>query len=489
MLMGSLYGLVFSASFLDSLKAIRVLDKSENNPIYRWFFSRPYWRLTTEKECFAKLPGFVEREIDEDMGVVPTYEGDGVVTKTNVKSLLSGFMALAAIGGHMKKMQGMAEGRKQELLGRFARVEGMDLAGRSADELHGIWVGFVKSDYFESEYTYFGYIFCSMILSTLFKDKAKQHVPSNEIMHIMAGLSDLSHMRPIYEMWDMGRRQYSDAEFEAFVERYRHHSQHELDISYPNWDEMPDAIRSMIADFGRLGDECDPKALGEGQKRKYLDMLARLPEKLHKDVDKLRFFLWWREEFRDVSTRSYYIIRRLSLALGRAWEAEGALDAAEDIFFLSVGDIEGKADLRRKVARNKKYFRSFANFKNPNELGNRHVMRRERIDGAQILKGVPCSGETVTAVARVIKDIHDAGRLEKGDILVTQCTDPAWTAAFSKLSGVITETGGMLSHAAVVSREYGLACILLVKNATLAIGDGDVITMDCKTGEIYKAAR
>jgi len=87
---------------------------------------------------------------------------------------------------------------------------------------------------------------------------------------------------------------------------------------------------------------------------------------------------------------------------------------------------------------------------------------------------------------RLFKDIHDAGRLEQGDILVTQCTDPAWTAIFSKLSGVITETGGMLSHAAVVSREYGLACILVVKNATDIIKDGDIITMDCATGEIYK---
>ena len=75
---------------------------------------------------------------------------------------------------------------------------------------------------------------------------------------------------------------------------------------------------------------------------------------------------------------------------------------------------------------------------------------------------------------------------EQGDILVTKFTDPAWTAVFSKINGVITETGGLLSHAAVVSREYGLACILLVKNATDVIQDGDIITMNCKTGEIYR---
>jgi pyruvate,water dikinase len=240
----------------------------------------------------------------------------------------------------------------------------------------------------------------------------------------------------------------------------------------------------MTADFSELDDSHDPKALGDKQARKYFDTLAKAPKKLHKDIDQLRKFLWWREEFRDISTRSYYIIRKLTVALGEAWERDGILKSAEDIFFLSVGDIADKSV--DNTLKNKKYYNSFINFKNPNELGNRYIMRETKINGAQILKGVPCSGETVKATARVIKDIHDAGRLLQGDILVTKCTDPAWTATFSKLSGVITETGGILSHAAVVSREYGLACILLVKNATDKIRDGDIITMDCRTGEIYK---
>ena len=485
-LMSSLYGLVFNGSFLHSLKTIKLMPKTENDSIYEVFFARPYWRLTTEKTCFSKLPGYVEREIDEDMGVVPSYEGDGVVTKTSIRSLWSGFAALTAIRRHIKHMEGSAGERKAELLKRFEHVESLAIANKPSGELRDIWVDFVKNDYFESEYTYFSYIFCNMILSTLFRDKIKKYMPSNEMMNLMVGLSDLSHMRPIYEMWDMSRRPYDAVELSKFTAKYRHHSRRELDISYPNWDETPEVIDAMIADFQKLGDDYAPGALVEKQHQKYLETLARTPKKLHEDVARLRTFLWWREEFRDISTKSYYLIRRLALALGQAWAKEGLLHSADDIFFLSVSDIEGQMDLAKIAEKNKKYFYSFVNFKNPNELGNRHVSRRERIDGTMILKGVPCSGETVTATARVIKDIHDADRLEKGDILVTQCTDPAWTAIFSKISGVITETGGMLSHAAVVSREYGLACILLVKNATMVIQDGDIITMDCDTGEIYK---
>jgi pyruvate,water dikinase len=225
--------------------------------------------------------------------------------------------------------------------------------------------------------------------------------------------------------------------------------------------------------------------LGEKQKENYLRTLAKVPKRLHGDIDRLRSFLWWREEFKDISTRSYYIIRRLSLALGLAWEKEGSLESADDIFFLSVSDIEAKNT--GQAAQNKRYYRSFINFHNPNELGSRYITIKEQVNGSQILKGVPCSGESVTAAACVVKDIHDCDRLHQGDILVTRCTDPAWTAVFSKIGGVITETGGMLSHAAVVSREYGLPCILLAKNAVDIIRDGDLITMDCTTGEIYRS--
>ncbi len=484
-LMGSLYGLVFNASFLGSLKTIKLLDKNYGKSIYETYFARPYWNLTIEKECFAKLPGYVEREIDEDMGIVPAYEGDGEVTGTNIKSILSGITSLLAINGYIKRMEGNARKSLDKILESFKEAEKAKLNGKTADELHKIWIDFVKNNYYLSEYTYFSYIFCNIILSTLFKDKIKKYLSANKIMNLMTGLSDLSHMRPVYEMWDMGRNGYNEKDFEAFIEKYKHHSQHELDISFPNWDETPDVVKKSIADFTEADGSRNPIELGKKQEEKYRETLTEIPEKIHKDVFRLRRFLWLREEFRDASTKSYYIIRKLTLALGKAWAEDGLLENYGEIFFLSVNDIEKKADLRKKALMNKSYYNSFLNFTNPGELGRRHTARKIRKDGEKILKGVACSGETITATARVIKDIHDAGRLMKGDILVTKCTDPAWTAVFSKLGGVITETGGMLSHAAVVSREYGLPCILVVKNATEVIKDGDIITMDMHTGEIY----
>ena len=501
-LMASLYGLVFGDSFTGSLKTIKLLEKSYDKPIYDIYFGRPYWRLTIEKDCFSKLPGYVERKIDEDLGIAPTYDGDGLTTKSNPKTLWNAIRALSAISKHIKAMEKSAKAKKSDLLRRFEPFENLDLSNKTGDELQKIWADFAKNHYRLSESTYFGYIFCNVILSALFKGKIQKLLPDDEITNLYTGLSDLSHMRPIYEAWELAHGECNAIaallKLMNFIKKYKHHSQHELDISFPNWDECPEIAQKMIEGFAKQDKSKSPKLLSEIQKQKYMKTLAKVPPKLHKNIRRIRSFLWWREEFRDISTKSYHIVRKLSLALGQAWESEGILETSDDIFHLTESDIcdlgninlNEKKNLKEIAAKNRKYYNSFLNYKNPDEIGNRHNATEtgEKKPGAA-LKGVACSGETITGRAKLILDIHDSDRLQQGDILVTKCTDPAWTAAFGKLSGVITETGGILSHAAVVSREYGISCILAVKNATDAIKDGDIVTMDCKTGEIHISRR
>lgn len=196
-----------------------------------------------------------------------------------------------------------------------------------------------------------------MILSTLFRDRIKKYIPEDEIVNLLIGLSDISHMRPVYEMWELSRYEYSKEELEYFIEKYKYHSQHELDISYPNWDEMPGTVINMINDLAELDDNYSPKALSERQFKKYLETLSKVPKKLQGDVEQLRSFLWWREEFRDVSSRSYYLIRKLTLALGQAWQNAGIINSADDIFFLSVSEIEEKKV--ENACKNRDYYLSF----------------------------------------------------------------------------------------------------------------------------------
>ena len=97
--------------------------------------------------------------------------------------------------------------------------------------------------------------------------------------------------------------------------------------------------------------------------------------------------------------------------------------------------------------------------------------------------GLPVSAGTVEGRARVILDIAEA-ELEPGDILVTTHTDPSWTPLFVAIAGLVTEVGGLMTHGAVVAREYGLPAVVGVENATRLIPDGQRIRVNGTDGYV-----
>src|SRR4029079_4888054 len=102
-------------------------------------------------------------------------------------------------------------------------------------------------------------------------------------------------------------------------------------------------------------------------------------------------------------------------------------------------------------------------------------------DGA--LVGLPVSAGTVEGRARVILDMADAD-LEAGDILVTAYTDPRWTPLFVAIAGLVTEVGGLMTHGAVIAREYGLPAVVGVEDATLLVRDGQRIRVHGTEGYV-----
>jgi pyruvate,water dikinase len=100
------------------------------------------------------------------------------------------------------------------------------------------------------------------------------------------------------------------------------------------------------------------------------------------------------------------------------------------------------------------------------------------------LTGMCACGGLIEGRAKVLSNVLEAGKLEKGDILVTRQTDPGWVVVFPLISGLIVERGGMLSHGAIVSREFGIPAIVGVDSATTRIKDGDRLILNANTGEI-----
>jgi pyruvate,water dikinase len=180
---------------------------------------------------------------------------------------------------------------------------------------------------------------------------------------------------------------------------------------------------------------------------------------------------------------------------GRRLVAEALLDDVDDVWMLERGELRRALtetlDLRQIVARRRdEQARGLAEGAQP-YLGEPPEEReRDSIiegfygSGGNELSGAGASPGIAEGVARVVADQSDFARIQRGDILVTTTTTPAWTPLFPSLAGLVTETGGILSHAAVVAREYGLPAVVGAAGAAAAIKDGMRIRIDGSAGTI-----
>jgi rifampicin phosphotransferase len=206
-----------------------------------------------------------------------------------------------------------------------------------------------------------------------------------------------------------------------------------------------------------------------------------------------------RENLRYERTRAFGIVRTLFSQIGEHFYAEGIIEEARDIFYLTKEEIftfiEGRSvtvSLRELIALRKKEFDEYKKMPPSSERfasygpvyhGNDFfsLHRVEQIEGD--LKGIGCCPGRVTAKVRVVLNPDEVHSLD-GDILVTSSTDPGWVTLFPSASAIIVERGSLLSHSAIVSREMGKPCIVGVTGLLKTLKTGDEIEMDGSTGEI-----
>jgi pyruvate,water dikinase len=105
-----------------------------------------------------------------------------------------------------------------------------------------------------------------------------------------------------------------------------------------------------------------------------------------------------------------------------------------------------------------------------------------------VLSGTSACGGCVTGRATLLEEVTQASLLTRGDVLVTKQTDPGWGPVFPLISGLVIERGGMLSHGAIIAREFGIPCVVGVKAATRRIPSGATVTVDADRGEVHVVA-
>jgi pyruvate,water dikinase len=248
---------------------------------------------------------------------------------------------------------------------------------------------------------------------------------------------------------------------------------------------------------GKIEEEIRANAMQEVNKR--LAGKFWLKWKFNSTLNKARELVSARENLRYERTRAFGIVREIFTQIGKNFYANGIIDSARDIFYLSKEEIfdyiEGKAitqNIKSLIALRKaefahyqtlpapaERFGTFGAVYNANDFFNTDKV--QAIEGD--LKGIGCCPGRVVGKVRVILNPQEASSLE-GDILVTHSTDPGWVVLFPSASAIIVERGSLLSHSAIVAREMGKPCIVGVTGLLKMLKTGDTIEMDGSTGEI-----
>jgi rifampicin phosphotransferase len=221
------------------------------------------------------------------------------------------------------------------------------------------------------------------------------------------------------------------------------------------------------------------------KERELLERLRALPDGEAKaaetkaKIDRVRTFIGYREYPKYGFIRRYFLYKQALLEEAGRLVATGVLRDVEDSFYLTFGELHevtrtGAADHALIEAR-RAALRFYETLTPPRVLTSEGealtgAYRRDDVP-AGALVGLPVSSGTVEGRARVVLDVADAD-LEPDDILVTAFTDPSWSPLFVAIKGLVTEVGGLMTHGAVIAREYGLPAVVGVQRATQLIPDG-----------------
>ncbi|AHA72552.1 phosphoenolpyruvate synthase [Bacillus thuringiensis] len=291
---------------------------------------------------------------------------------------------------------------------------------------------------------------------------------------------------------------------DAFLNKYGMRCSGEIDITKTRWSEQPATIIPMILNHIRDFEYGASKrkfeeGLQEALKKEeeLLERLQHLPdgepkvEETKRMICNLRNFIGYREYPKYGMIHRYFIYKQALLKEAEKLVQNNVLDEIEDIYYLTFEELHevvrtNKLDYKN-IHKQKNAYKLYKKLTPPRVITSDGEIitgkyKRENLP-AEAIVGLPVSSGVVEGRARVILNMEDAN-LEDGDILVTAFTDPGWTPLFVSIKGLVTEVGGLMTHGAVIAREYGLPAVVGVENATKLIKDGQRIRVHGTEGYI-----
>ena len=290
----------------------------------------------------------------------------------------------------------------------------------------------------------------------------------------------------------------------AYLDEYGMRCVGEIDITRPRWSERPTTLLPMIlSNIENFEPGAGERRFEQGRQeawRKEQDLLERLrvlpdgkrkAEESKRMIDRVRTFIGYREYPKYGMISRYFLYKQALLGEAERLVRAGVLQEQEDIYFLTFQELQDVVATNQVddelIRRRKDAFRSHQALTPPRVLTSdgetlAGAYRRDDLPRGALV-GLPVSAGTVEGRARVILDMAEADP-EPGDILVTTHTDPSWSPLFVAITGLVTEVGGLMTHGAVIAREYGLPAVVGVQRATQLIEDGQRIRVNGTDGYV-----
>jgi pyruvate,water dikinase len=300
-----------------------------------------------------------------------------------------------------------------------------------------------------------------------------------------------------------GGREVREA-FRAFLDKYGMRCVGEIDITRPRWSERPTTLVPVIlGNIKNFEPGAGERRFERGRReasakeRDLLERLRALPDGEQKAqeakrmIDRVRTFIGYREYPKFGMVSRYFVYKQALLEeAGRLVQAR-VLREKEDIFYLTFQELHDVVRTNRVddqlIGQRKEAFRSYQALTPPRVFTSdgevvAGAYRRDDVPTGALV-GLPVSAGIIEGRARVIHDMAEAD-VEPGDILVTAYTDPSWSPLFVAISGLVTEVGGLMTHGAVIAREYGLPAVVGVEQATRLIRNGQRIRVNGTDGYV-----
>jgi phosphohistidine swiveling domain-containing protein len=195
-------------------------------------------------------------------------------------------------------------------------------------------------------------------------------------------------------------------------------------------------------------------------------------------------------------TLGWPLLRRCALRLGGLLQAQGVIDRAEDVFFLTRAELDARMPLQQPVHRRRRIWERQRRLLAPLTIGRPpRLLAKELLAAVEAVRttgptpqdaivGQPASPGRASGPVRIIHGPGDFDRFQAGEVLVARATAPAWTPLFARAVAVVTDGGTLAAHASLVAREYGIPAVVATGDATARLTDGQAVTVDGGAGVV-----